>query len=261
MNKDGTLLLSSKANPRFKQLRAAINVSGPKRACTILFGEKLVAEWFDAKMQSAKSRLMPLRWLRLDGHETHSLEYNLPLEVWELRENLMRDISGSASPPKIALLMELADEPTGTLANRVIVPWGVQDPSNLGAIFRSAAAFGFQEVLLGPGCADPFSPKTLRGSMGAAFLMPVRRFSEDHFGDGRWVVLDSKPGTAPIESVDLSGPLRLMVGNEGHGWRDTNLPEKCIKTAISTSGVESLNAAVAVGIACFETTRRFGRAL
>jgi TrmH family RNA methyltransferase len=191
----------------------------------------------------------------------HPLERKLPLEAWETKEKIMRDISDAASPPSIALVMGLADGPTGSLASRVVVPWGIQDPGNLGAIFRSAAAFGFQEALLGPGCADPFSPKALRGSMGAAFLISVRRFSESHFKDGRWVALDSGPDAAPIESVDLSGPLRLMVGNEGHGWRDADLPENCIKTAIPASGVESLNAAVAVGIACFEAARRFGAAL
>jgi tRNA G18 (ribose-2'-O)-methylase SpoU len=97
--------------------------------------------------------------------------------------------------------------------------------------------------------------------MGAAFSFSVRRFSESYFTDGRWIALDSGTDAEPIESVDLSGPLRLMVGNEGHGWRDADLPGTCIKTAIPASGVESLNAAVAVGIACFEARRRFGRAL
>jgi TrmH family RNA methyltransferase len=261
MNKEGAVLLSSKSDPRFKDLRAALNVSGSKRAFTVLLGEKLVVEWLDAEPLGPKNRLTPLRWLRMEGHGMHPLEHKLPLEAWELKEKMMKDISDSASPPSIALVMGLAGVPSGALANRVVVPWGIQDPGNLGAIFRSAAAFGFQEALLGPGCADPFSPKALRGSMGAAFLLSVRRFAECHFMDGRWVALDSGPGAAPIESVDLSAPLRLMVGNEGHGWRDADLPGNCTKASITAPGVESLNAAVAVGIACFETTRRFGGTL
>jgi len=250
------IVVTSKANPRFKQMRALLGVSGVKRRHTVLLGEKLALEWLEAKGRTAWNRLLPLRWLRLEGSEMRPIEHKLKLETWELSEKLMRDVSDSASPPSLSLVMELADEPAGPIANRVIVPWEIQDPGNLGAILRSAAAFGFQEALLGPGCADPFSPKALRGSMGAAFTMPLRRFFEDHFADGHWVALDNGPNATPIESVDLSDPLRLMVGNEGHGWRDANLPAQCIKTAIPTSGVESLNAAVAAGIACYEADRR-----
>jgi TrmH family RNA methyltransferase len=234
-------------------MRTALGVSGTKRRHTVLLGEKLVLEWYAAK---AHTQLIPVRWLRLEGCEAHPVEYQLPLETWELRESLMRDISGTASPPALALVVELADDPVGPLADRVIVPWGIQDPGNLGAILRSALAFGFQEALLGLGCTDPFNPRALRGSMGAALLMPLRRFEEKHFDDGRWIALDSGFEAEPLNSVDLTPPLRLMVGNEGHGWRDANLPPQCIRASIPISGIESLNAAVAAGIACYEAAGR-----
>jgi TrmH family RNA methyltransferase len=255
MKRHEPTFIASRANPRFKQMRAELAASGAKRGCTALFGEKLVAEWFGSDSH-AKARLSPVRWLRLEGSGAHPLERELPLDVWELTEGLMRDVSESASPPKTALVMELAPEPTGELADSVIVPWGIQEPGNLGAVLRSAAAFGFREALLGPGCADPFSPKALRGSMGAAFVMPMRRIRDDHFSSGRWVALDSGQGAEPIESVDLRSPLRLMVGNEGHGWRGAALPPHCTMASIAVAGVESLNAAVAVGIACYEAQRR-----
>jgi TrmH family RNA methyltransferase len=251
------MLLVSRANPRFKQLRTALGVSGAKRRYTVLLGEKLVEEWF-ASRQMAGARLSPVRWLRLEGRRSHPLERELPLETWELSEGLMRDISDTASPPPLALVMELAPEPDGPMAGLVVAPWGIQEPGNLGAVLRSAAAFGFREALLGPGCADPFSPKALRGSMGAAFIMPLRRLSKDHYASGRWVALDNGQGATPIGDADLGRPLRLMVGNEGHGWRGADLPELCVRASIPTTGVESLNAAVAVGIACYEVERRLG---
>ena len=58
-------------------------------------------------------------------------------------------------------------------ARRLLALEGVQDPGNVGTLLRSAAAFGFDGVLLGPGCAAPFAPKTLRASMGAAGRLPV----------------------------------------------------------------------------------------
>jgi TrmH family RNA methyltransferase len=236
-------------------MRAALDVSGARRAFTLLVGEKMVEEWLGTKA-AAKDRFQPVRWLRLEGRRMHPCERRLPLDTYELTEKLMRDVSDSASPPSIALLAALADEPSGPISDKAIVPWGVQDPGNLGAIIRSAAAFGFQEALLGPGCADPFSPKALRGSMGAAFMVSLRRLKKRHFDDGRWIALDSAASALPIEEVDLNGQLRLMVGCEGHGWRDADLPSGCIRTVIQTSSVESLNVAVAVGIACFEAARR-----
>jgi TrmH family RNA methyltransferase len=138
----------------------------------------------------------------------------------------------------------------------VIGAWGVQDPGNLGAILRSAAAFGFQEALLGPGCADPFHPKALRGGMGAAFLLPLRRVEHISPDQGHWYALDGGPGAMPMAMADLSEPLRLWVANEGHGWRGVDLPKGVQRLAIPIHGVESLNAAVAAGIACYEVTRR-----
>ncbi|MDR2561708.1 MAG: RNA methyltransferase [Holophagales bacterium] len=258
MRKPETLQLSSKANPRAKQLMAALDVSGAKRECTLLVGEKLVREWLESTYVDARARLSPVRWLRLEGQKMGPLERELQLETWELSEKLMAAISGSPSPPGLALVMELGTEPTVPVADLAIVPWGIQDPGNLGAMLRSAAAFGFQDALLGPGCADPFSPKALRGSMGAAFALRIRCFSVSHFSDGRWMALDSRPGAAPISEADLSPPLRLMAGNEGHGWQGSGLPAECARVSIPTIGVESLNAAVAVGIACFEAAKRSG---
>jgi TrmH family RNA methyltransferase len=184
------------------------------------------------------------------------LEATLGLKTQVLGEALMRELAEAGSPPEHALLVELAPDPEGPLAARVIGAWGIQDPGNLGAILRSAAAFGFQEALLGPGCADPFHPKALRGSMGAAFLLPLRRVAGLQPDPGRWYALDGDPGAVPLAEADLSEPLRLWVGNEGHGWQGVDLPEGVRRLAIPVHGVESLNAAVAAGIACYEAARR-----
>jgi TrmH family RNA methyltransferase len=155
--------------------------------------------------------------------------------------------------------MELGPEPAGPLAPRVIGAWGIQDPGNLGAILRSAAAFGFQEALLGPGCADPFHPKALRGGMGAAFLLPLRRMETLMLDPGHWYALDGGPGALPLAEADLAEPMRLWVGNEGHGWSGVDLPDAVQRLAIPIQGVESLNAAVAAGIACYEVARKWTR--
>jgi TrmH family RNA methyltransferase len=249
-------LISSKANLRFKHLRSLLSPSGAGRTHTLLLGTKLLEAWEEVQCTAAGERIRPIQWLRVDGAEEHRLERRHPLETLTLTEPLMRELTEAGSPPDLALLAELGPEPTGPLPERVIGAWGIQDPGNLGAILRSAAAFGFQEALLGPGSTDPFSPKALRGSMGAAFLMPLRRMDTPTPDGGHWFALDGGPGAVPLDEAELTPPLRLLVGNEGHGWRGIALPETVKRLAIPIQGVESLNAAVAAGIACYEVARR-----
>jgi len=250
------LQITSKANLRFKHLRSLLAAGGARRTHTLLLGAKLLEAWEEVQDTPAGRRIRPLQWLRLDGAKEHALERHIPLETLTLGEPLMRELAEAGSPPELAMLAALGPEPSGPLADYVIGAWGVQDPGNLGAILRSAAAFGFQEGLLGPGSTDPFSPKALRGSMGAAFLMPLRRI--EHFvpDTGRWFALDGGPGSIFLGEADLDGPVRLLVGNEGHGWQGVHLPEAVRRLAIPIQGVESLNAAVAAGVACYEIARR-----
>lgn len=248
--------LTSKANPRFRDLQARLRPGGGKRTCTLLLGEKLIEAWAEARRTPAGARLRPVLWLRLADAPPHPLEAALAVEVQLLGEALMRELADAGSAPAHALLLDLGPDPEGPLPDRVLGAWGIQDPGNLGALLRSAAAFGFQEVLLGPGCADPFHPKALRGAMGAAFLLPCRRVAALQPDTGRWVALDGGPGAVPLAEADLRAPLRLWVGNEGHGWEGVALPPAVARVAIPTQGVESLNAAVAAGIACYEAARR-----
>jgi len=251
--------LTSKANPRFRDLLARLRPGGARRGTTLLLGAKLIEAWAEARQTAAGKRLHPALWLRLEQTAPHPLEAAFGVETQALGEALMRELADAGSPPDHALLMDLGPEPAGPLPGRVLGAWGIQDPGNLGAVLRSAAAFGFQEVLLGPGCADPFHPKSLRGSMGAAFLLPLRRVARLEPDPGHWYALDGGPGAVPLAGADLSEPLRLWVGNEGHGWQDVALPESVHRLAIPIQGVESLNAAVAAGIACYEVARRSGR--
>jgi TrmH family RNA methyltransferase len=252
-----TLTITSRANPRFKALRASVSPGGVKRTHTLLLGEKLIEAWVESARTHAGERFRPAAWLRLEGVPPHPLEKLRAPETLVLGEALMRDLANAGSPPEHALLMELGPEPSGPLPSRVIVPWGIQDPGNLGAVLRSAAAFGFQEALLGPGCADPFSPKALRGTMGAAFLLPLRRCEKLSLDGGRWFALHGGKGATLLDQATLDEPIRILVGNEGHGWKEVALPRGVSFLAIPIIlGMESLNAAVAAGVACYEVDRR-----
>jgi len=251
--------VTHKTDHHFKKLRSLIANEGSQRTHTLFLGEKLILAWMNAD-KSCRNRFHPKIWLRLAGTAPNPLEQRVTEQTIILSESLMRELADANSPPKHAIIASIGPEPKGLLPNRVIVPWGIQNPGNLGAILRGAAAFGFQEAILGTSCADPFSPKAIRGSMGAMFLMPLRRAKtiNDIKDDGNWFALDSGPNSTNINEIKLNEPLRILVGNEGHGWHGLELPSVIQRVTIPTCDVESLNAAVATGIVCFEIARRLG---
>lgn len=145
-----------------------------------------------------------------------------------------------------------APAPQGPLC---VALYGVGDPGNIGAVLRSALAFGAASVALGPGCADPYGPKAVRASMGAVFAVPLARATRD-LADlpGRTVALVADRGPALAE-LELAGTeLTLLIGAERDG-----LPEEVQAGADVVARIpiatHSLNAAMAATVALYETSR------
>jgi RNA methyltransferase, TrmH family len=145
-----------------------------------------------------------------------------------------------------------ASAPVGPLC---VYLHGIADPGNVGAVLRSALAFGAASVALGPDCADPYGPKAVRASMGAVFAVPLARVGEGATLPGTTIALDSHAGE-PLAAVaaQLDGPATLLVGAERAG-----LPDAVIAAADRTAWIpirsESLNAAMAATVALYELTR------
>ena len=125
---------------------------------------------------------------------------------------------------------------------------------------RSAAAFSVREAVLGPGCADPWSPRTLRAAMGAHFALSVRETSDlaqalDAFRGSRICTVPA--GGAALHEVDLRGPTAWLFGGEGPGL-STALRSKADRTVTipMTGGSESINVAVAASICLYEAQRQ-----
>ncbi len=250
--------VSSRENPAFKALRASLRSTGEGRTHTLLLGSKLIEDWCEAGHLPAAQRLRPVGWIRLEGAPPHPEERRRPLPTLVLPEVRMRELTDQPSVPDLVLQVEVGPEASHPVGPRALGAWGVQDPGNLGALLRSAAAFGFTDALLGPGCADPFAPKALRGAMGAAFRLHLRRRERLDADGGQVWALDGGPGAVPLPEAELRSPVRLWVGNEGHGWEGVPLPASVRRLAIPIRAMESLNAAVAGGIACHEVARRLG---
>jgi RNA methyltransferase, TrmH family len=133
--------------------------------------------------------------------------------------------------------------------------WHVGDPGNLGTILRAADGLGPAFVALSAGCADPTGPKALRASMGAVFRVPVGGFEE---APGRRVALVAREGETLTEA-DLGGPVTFVLGAEREGLPESVAAACDARASIPLEpGAESLNVALAAGIALWERRRARG---
>ena len=130
---------------------------------------------------------------------------------------------------------------------------GVSDPGNVGAVLRSAEAFGASAVAVGPETADPFGPKAVRASMGAVFAVPLSRVKNITGLPGRTIALSAGQGR-PLHELELDGGVSLLIGAERDG-----IPAQVIESADEVAQIpihtHSLNAAMAATVALYEATR------
>lgn len=165
-------------------------------------------------------------------------------------------LAGTKSSQGVFVLFETPQTDPALLdsARRILALEGVQDPGNVGTLLRSAAAFGFDAVVLGPGCAAPFSPKTLRSSMGAAGRLPVvhtenlpgtlHRLRERGVTCLAAALYHSRP--LDEEGRDFPAGVCVVIGSEGQGLTDETVQACDAAVRIPmTDRVESLNAGVA----------------
>jgi TrmH family RNA methyltransferase len=166
---------------------------------------------------------------------------------------LLARVSTLPHPARTIGVYRRGDLPIGA-RNACLALWRLADPGNVGALLRTADAFG-ASVALSNGCADPLSPKSLRASAGAVFRVPTTMWDEI---PGRRIALVAHGGD-PLSEVDLTAPVSFMLGAERHGLPDDLVPQ-CHKATIPLPGAaESLNVAAAGAIALYELSRRAAR--
>jgi RNA methyltransferase, TrmH family len=138
---------------------------------------------------------------------------------------------------------------------------GVGDPGNVGTVLRGAQAFGAGCVVLGPGCADPYSPKAVRASMGSIFAVELARVSDVNELPGERIALvaDAEESLrGPEDDNGTAGPVTLLVGAEREGL-PPSVVAACERVARIPIDSESLNAAMAATVALYEMTRQPSR--
>ncbi len=172
-------------------------------------------------------------------------------------DSLFTKISDTDSPQGIMAVVKIPKENKLIDMNgRYIALENIQDPSNLGAISRTAEALGISGIVLKSGC-DPYSPKSLRASMGTLLRLPLyitddlSEFIKEHSLRSFACVVDSE--VKSISGIDFQDGDILIIGNEANGITEETVKNSFERITIPMSGTaESLNAAAAAAIAMWE---------
>lgn len=251
-------VIASRDNPRVRRWRALTRDARErlKQRRALLEGENLISAFLESggivenlvlsKTGSSRAGFMAL-----------AARSGKPPTV--LADSVFRAISDTDAPAGIAAEIALPDSAIDpkTCAGCVILE-GVQDPGNVGAILRSAAAFGIEDAVLGAGCADAWSPKVLRAAMGAQFQMRIAEHADlaaliERFG-GK-VICTVPRGGKPLAEADLSGRVAWLFGAEGQGVSEALAARASLKVSIPMKrGTESLNVAATAAICFYQTS-------
>jgi TrmH family RNA methyltransferase len=233
--------IASAHNPHLKSLRRLHGKRERTRA------GRFIAEGEDLVAAAARAHRPALEGFRVAGSGLGGENFH------DVEAGALATVSTLGSGTRVIGVYEQRwSAPQGPLC---VYLHGVADPGNVGTVLRSAEAFGASSVALGPGCADPHSPKAVRASMGAIFTVTL----------ARGVPPEELPGTrialaAGAREV-LEGPVRehggavtLLVGAEREGLPPAVLAA-CDRVARIPIASESLNAAMAATVALYEMTR------
>jgi TrmH family RNA methyltransferase len=167
----------------------------------------------------------------------------------DVEPELLDEVSTMGSGTRvIGVYRQQWTEPEGPL---LVYLHGVKDPGNVGTIIRSAHALADATVVLGPGCADPYSPKAVRASMGSIFAKPPASATLESL-DGHKVALDVT-AERELRDLEVTAPVVLVMGSERG-----DLPAGVEGVRIPVRA-DSLNVAMAATVALYETALRMPR--
>jgi TrmH family RNA methyltransferase len=262
-----TELIRSRTNPLVRRLRA-LKQRGERgeEALALLEGARLLEEALASGVQVVEVAITPRA---LGGARGRRLLQQLEATgtpVRLLHEDLLDSISEAETCQGVLALARRPRFVEAQLfagAPLLMVALGVQNPGNLGGLLRTAEAAGASGAFLTRGCADPFSWKALRGSMGSAFRLPhlaglspeqvMRRLR----ARGVRTVAAMPAAPTSYDEADLRGPIAFLLGSEAAGVPESLTRGADLCLGIPLAGeVESLNVGVAAGLLLFEAARQ-----
>ncbi|MEW6690023.1 MAG: RNA methyltransferase [Pseudomonadota bacterium] len=256
-------ILRSRDNPQVKRWRELAHEARARRKhhAAILEGAHLVS----ACLHAGKGiRALILGETGAEKTELASLVRHYGKAPALVSDAVFRAIADTETPSGIAAEIRIPESgPDLAASSACVFLERVQDPGNVGAILRSAAAFGIRDVVLGRGCADAWSPKVLRAGMGAHFSLRIAEEADlaaavARFGE-TLVCTAPREGT-PLPQAQLPRRIGWIFGAEGQGVSRELAARARIKVAIPMAGLaESLNVAAAAAICFYEASRSGAR--
>lgn len=247
--------IDSRENERVKRVRRLTREAAARREEGLFFAEgiKLCLDLAE--------RLPPAEvYFTAGAAEKEPRITALPGAHFQVSEGVAQKLSEGKAPQGLFCLFPQPLPWDGRLhgRSRILVLDGVQDPGNVGAALRSAAAFGWDAAVLGCGCADPFSAKALRGAMGATAKLPLMQtqelsgFLRGLAKQGCLCAAARLEDGADMHTLCPKGNFALVIGSEGRGVSAAAAAacEASVYIPIEPQ-MESLNAAVAAGVLMF----------
>ncbi len=266
-------LITSKENPLFKEIRLLQATGSKGQKARIAYGQALiegihlVQTWVgDSALKTLLTSEVGLKNVEIAEAVYSHIEicpntkvYQLDSALWDLLGDLVNapHIAGLLSLPKSTIA---PPQSISTLDGDVVILDRIQDAGNVGSILRTAAAFGFTQVIALSGCAHLWSSKVLRAGMGAHRLLDL------YEGWSNQQVLSAITAPLLVASADaehdlfslkkeLLYPVAWVMGSEGQGVSlDLLAQSKGISIPIDPR-VESLNVSTAAAVCLFETVR------
>ncbi|MBQ8604387.1 MAG: RNA methyltransferase [Oscillospiraceae bacterium] len=252
--------IESKENPKIKNALKIANDASYRRKNGVFFAStsKVVLDILAAGFRAVSVFCLQEEYDKIADHLTGENVFIVSAPVAE-------KLSEGKTEDGVWALFEMkeADENSIFTADKLLVLEDVQDPTNIGAIMRTALAFGYENVAVSRKCADVYSRKVIRTSMTASVKLNVYKvgdmvqFTRTLNEKGFTTVATCLEGAQELGTVETPVPVALFIGNEGNGLSDDVIKSCKLRLKIPMSDrIESLNAAVSAAVLMWELRGR-----
>lgn len=261
-------MITSTANKKIKEI-AEFSAKAKARNQAGVFlaeGEKLFLE---APSDWIQAIYIEETYFLQAGYAVREKLKNLPYET--VSSEVLHKISDTKTPQGIVSVVKQQHYSLQMLLNKnaagnplLLVLENIQDPGNLGTMFRTAEGAGASGIIMTDNTADLYQPKAVRSTMGSIYRMPffvtpdlAETLAQVRESGIRIYAAHLMPQARPYDEPDYGGGCAFLIGNEGNGLKKqtAELADACVRIPMK-GRVESLNAAMAAGILMYEAARQ-----
>lgn len=263
--KNGEAMITSKSNPKAKdivKLRKSSKIR-EKTKSYIVEGARLVLE---APKEQVKDIFVTQAFLERHHRTTNTCQHIISSSQL-VSDEVLSYVSDTKSPQGILAVVRQKDYSLESIIKGknplILLLESIQDPGNLGTIFRAAEAAGVTGIIMNSQCADIYNPKTIRGTMGSIYRIPfvtvedLEKIVEPIKKSNIKIYATSLEKSSSYDKNNYQGGTAFIIGNEGSGLLDKTVKLADQRINIPMLGeVESLNVAVATTALLFEAARQ-----